>query len=218
MMSLSSNHHAINSPLPPLWLLSSKPTLYNPSLPILFLILHSRPRLICRCVYIPYFPIPTLSLLYATEDLSGSMFLITNKPISFQFWYFAKLDTSNIINLILFLFSIKDPYFVLCSSEKNYIYSKKINWGYFRKLYGKYVNIPFFPIHVSKLQQCWLYSENRSTLGNLATFQFKNWSSGLRKMAQWIHLNSDAQHPQRSQAQRRTHICNDSIGRERGGL
>lgn len=48
-------------------------------------------------------------------------FLVTNKPLNFQLGCFAKLDVSELINLILFLFSVKDPYFVL-TSEKNYLY------------------------------------------------------------------------------------------------
>lgn len=87
----SSSHHSINSLLPLLWLVSTK-TLYNPSpsLPINIpssVTLFIRPLLIWRRVHIPHPPTPTLSLRYATGDLTGSLFLITNKSISFQFWY-----------------------------------------------------------------------------------------------------------------------------------
>lgn len=56
----------------------------------------------------------------------------------------AKLDTSNLINLILFLFSMEDLYFVLYSSEKNYIYKKKINNEDISENFnGRYINILF---------------------------------------------------------------------------
>lgn len=63
-------------------------------LPLPFLLIHPLLllSLLDHCssggVYIFHIPpTPTLSLWYATGDLTGSLFLITNKSISFQFWY-----------------------------------------------------------------------------------------------------------------------------------